>query len=61
MLGVICGILEWDLALCSGTDHGDADIASSSGCPAEDEDEVLAERLGYEYSFGNPEEASPFL
>lgn len=45
----------------SGTDHSDADVAASSGCPAEGEDEVLAELLGYEDGFKEPEEGSPFF
>lgn len=45
----------------SGTDHSDADIASSSGSPAKDEDEVLAENLGYEHGFEGPENGGPFL
>ena len=45
----------------SVTDHGDADMASSSGCPAEDEDEVLAECWRYRYGFKVPEESGPLF
>ena len=45
----------------SGTDHNDADVASSSGRPAEDKDEMVAERSGYGYGFEEPEEAGPFF
>ena len=45
----------------SGTDHDDADVASSSGRPAQDEDEVLAEGSGDEDGFEEPEEAGPFF
>ena len=36
-------------------------MASSSGGPAKDEDEVLAKRLGYDHGFKEPEEAGPFF
>ena len=43
------------------TDHSDADIASSSGRPAQNEDEVLTKLLRYEYGFKKPEGADPFF
>ena len=62
MLGVICWLLECSQgAWGSVIDHGNADIASSSGRPAEDEDEVLTECWGYHYGFKEPEESSPFF
>ena len=45
----------------SVTDHSNADITSSSGCPAEDEDEVLAECWWYHYRFKVPEKSSPLF